>query len=90
MQYAIHLFISTHFQFKSGRGAVDSVLVLQSWGCWFDPPLLQSFRGDFKPRSRLHDLVVSETLNLKSPLHTISSYDRVLLFRKESCNWAKL
>ena len=50
---------------RSGRGAVFSVLVLQSWGRWIDPPLLQSFGWYFKPRSRLHDLVVSGTLNLK-------------------------
>ena len=28
----------------------------------FDPPLLQSFGWDFKPKSRLHDLVVSGAL----------------------------
>ena len=42
--------------------SVVSVLVLQSWGTWFDP-LLQSFGWNFKLRSRLHHLVVSGTLN---------------------------
>ena len=51
------------FCHRSGHGAVVSVLSLQSWGRWFDPLLLQSFGWDFKPRSRLHDLVVSGTLN---------------------------
>ena len=46
-----------------GRGAVVNVLVLHSWCRWFDPPLLQSFGWNFKPSSRLHDLVVSGTLN---------------------------
>ena len=47
----------------TGRSAVVSVLALLSKGRWFYPPLLQSFEWDFKPRSRLHDLVVSGTLN---------------------------
>ena len=50
-------------KYRSGHGAVIRLLVLQSWGRWFDPPLLQTFGRDFKPRSRLHDLVVSGTLN---------------------------
>ena len=45
--------------------AVAQWLILQSWGRWFDPPLLQSFGWDFKPRSRLSDLVVGGTLNSK-------------------------
>ena len=48
---------------RSWRGAVVNMLVLQSWGRWFDPMLLQSFGWDFKPRSRRHGLVVSGTLN---------------------------
>ena len=28
---------------RSGHSAVVSMLVLQAWGRWFDPPLLQSF-----------------------------------------------
>ena len=47
---------------RSGCATVVRVLVLQSRGRWFDPPL-QSFGRDFKPRSHLHDLVVSGKLN---------------------------
>ena len=32
-------------------------------GCWLDPLFVQSFRCDYKPRSRLHDIVFSWTLN---------------------------
>ena len=58
----------------TGRGAVVSVLVLQSWGHWFDLLLHQSFWWDFKPRSLLHDLVVSGTLKLKTPLQSFQKY----------------
>ena len=58
-------FMLQYTHYRSGRCAVASMLTLQSKGRWFDPPLIQSFGWDYKPRSRLHDLVVSGTLNSK-------------------------
>ena len=56
--------------------SVVSVLALESKGRWFDPPLLQSFGWDSRPRSCLHDLhvhvAVSGTLNLKTTTANVS------------------
>ena len=63
LQYFLHSYFCSllwkTFYIRRGRGAMVSLLVLQSWGRWFDPPLLLSFGRDFHPRSRLHDIVVS-------------------------------
>ena len=44
---------------RSGSGTVVSMLTFPSKGHWFDLPLPQSLKWDYKPRSRLHNLVVS-------------------------------
>ena len=57
--------ITPGISWRIGRGEVVRVLALQFKGIWFDPQLLQSFGWDYKPRSRLHDLVISGLLNPK-------------------------
>ena len=51
-----------------GRGTLVNVLTFPLKCCWFDPPLFQTVRWDYKPRSCLHDLFASETLSLKHHL----------------------
>ena len=48
------------------------VLALRSKSCWYDPRLLQPFGWDYKPRSRLHDLIVSGMLLNTPPPPRIS------------------
>ena len=48
---------------RSGLVSVVNMLALQAIGHLLDPPLLQSFGSDNKPRSCLHDLVNSGMLH---------------------------
>ena len=57
---------------KNGLPTAVNKLALQLKCRLFDPSHRQSFRWDWKSRSRLHDLAVSGTLKLKTPCKIMS------------------